>query len=162
MSGHHHMGREPVNAPIFPPPPVVLLLFIAVGFLLQRFFPLGKPEGTTVSTIVGDALMVLAFAISVLAAREMARSRTAIHPGAAASALVTTGVFQRSRNPIYLSFIFFIVGFGLAIANPWMILLAPLLLLYLQERIVKREETYLTARFGPEYAAYRKRVRRWF
>jgi len=34
--------------------------------------------------------------------------------------------------------------------------------LYLQERVVKREEAYLTARFGAEYEAYRRRVRRWF
>jgi len=86
----------------------------------------------------------LAFAIAVLAAREMARARTAIHPGKAAATLVRTGVFARSRNPIYLSFVFFMVGFGLATANPWMMLLAPLLLLYVQERIIKREEAYLT------------------
>jgi protein-S-isoprenylcysteine O-methyltransferase Ste14 len=106
--------------------------------------------------------MVLAFAIAVLAGREMARARTAIHPGKPAAALVRTGVFARSRNPIYLGFVFFIVGFGLATANPWMILLAPILLLYVQERIIKREERYLTQRFGPDFIDYRKRVRRWF
>ena len=54
------------------------------------------------------------------------------------------------------------VGFGLATANPWMIILAPLLVLYVQERIIKREEGYLTQRFGPDYIDYRKKVRRWF
>ena len=63
---------------------------------------------------------------------------------------------------MYLSFLFFIIGLGLAFANPWMIVLAPLLLLYVQERIIKREESYLTQRFGPDYIEYRKMVRRWF
>ena len=162
MSGQDHKGQEPVNPRIVPPPPVVLLLFLAGGYGLQRFFPIGGGESAIESLIAGNALMVLAFAIAVLAARELARAQTAIHPGKAAAALVRTGVFARSRNPIYLSFVFFIVGFGLATANPWMIILAPLLVLYIQERIIKREEDYLTRRFGPDYIVYRKKVRRWF
>ncbi len=162
MSGQDHKGQEPVNPRIFPLPPVVLLLFLAAGFGLQRLFPIGSGEAAIESVIAGNALMVLAFAIAVLAARELARARTAIHPGKPAAALVRTGVFGRSRNPIYLSFVFFIVGFGLATANPWMIILAPLLVLYVQERIIKREEGYLTQRFGPDYIDYRKKVRRWF
>ena len=62
---------------------------------------------------------------------------------------------------MYVSFILFIVGLGLVFANLWMILLAPLLLLYVQERIIKREEGYLTQRFRPDYIDYRKKVRRW-
>lgn len=162
MSGQDHKGREPVNPPIFPLPPIVLLLFLLAGVGLQKLFPLGGGRAAIESVIAGNVLMVLGFAIAVLAAREMGRARTSIHPAKAAAALVTTGVFQRSRNPIYLSFIFFMVGCGLAIANPWMILLAPVLLFYLQERIVKREENYLTQRFGPEYIEYRNKVRRWF
>jgi protein-S-isoprenylcysteine O-methyltransferase Ste14 len=162
MSGQDHKGQEPVNPRIFPLPPVVLLLFLAGGYGLQRFFPIGGGEPAIESLIAGNALMVLAFAIAVLAARELARAQTAIHPGKAPAALVRTGVFARSRNPIYLSFVFFMVGCGLATANPWMIILAPLFVLYVQERIIKREEGYLTQRFGPDYLAYRKKVRRWF
>jgi protein-S-isoprenylcysteine O-methyltransferase Ste14 len=40
--------------------------------------------------------------------------------------------------------------------------LAPLLVLYVQERIIKREEGYLSQRFGPDYINYRKKVRRLF
>ncbi len=162
MSGQDHKGQEPVNPRIFPLPPIVLLLFLAAGFGLQYFLPFGSEPAPAESVIAGDALMVLAFLIAVLGAREMFRSRTTIHPGGSASALVTSGVYRRTRNPMYLSFLFFIVGFGLAMGNPWMIFLAPVLLLYLQQRVIKREEAYLTARFGPEYAAYRNRVRRWF
>ena len=162
MSGQDHKEPDPVNPRIFPLPPVVLLLFLAAGYGLQRIWPIGSGERAIESVIAGNALMVLGFVIAVLAARELARARTAIHPGSPAAALVRTGVFLRSRNPIYLSFIFFMVGLGLALANPWMIVLAPFLVLYLQERVIKREEAYLAERFGPDYAAYRKEVRRWF
>ena len=162
MSGQDHKGREPVNPRIFPLPPVVLLLFLAAGYGLQRLFPLGAGKAPLEGVIAGNALMVIAFVTAILGAREMIKARTAIRPGGSASALVTSGVYRRTRNPMYLSFLFFIIGFGLAFANPWMILLAPLLLLYVQERIIKREEGYLTERFGPDYIDYRKRVRRWF
>lgn len=162
MNGQDHKMSEPVNVRIFPLPPVVLLLFLAGGYGLRRLFPFGPEKPDTASAVAGNALMVLAFAIAVLAARELARARTAIHPGKPAAALVTSGVFSRSRNPIYLSFLFFMIGLGLALPNPWLVLLAPVLLLYMQERVIKREEAYLAAQFGQEFAAYRGRVRRWF
>ncbi len=162
MSGQDHKGQEPVNPRIFPLPPVVFLLFLAAGYGLQRVFPLGGGEPATESVIAGNALMVIAFVIAILGAWEMFKARTTIHPGGSASALVTSGIYRRTRNPMYLSFLFFIIGIGLVFANSWMIILAPLLLLYVQERIIKREEGYLTQRFGPDYIEYRKKVRRWF
>ncbi len=162
MNGQDHKASEPVNARIFPLPPVVLLLFIGAGYGLNRLFPFGPEKAPVESVIAGNALMVLGFLIAALAARELGRARTPIHPGRAAAALVKTGVFSRSRNPIYLSFLFFLVGLGLALPNPWLILLAPVLLAYIQERVIKREEAYLSARFGEEFAAYRSKVRRWF
>jgi protein-S-isoprenylcysteine O-methyltransferase Ste14 len=106
--------------------------------------------------------MAIAVLIALLAVREMMRARTTFHPGSKASALVQTGVFQRTRNPMYLSLTLFTLGLGIATANAWMILLAPALLFYLQERVVKREEAYLSRRFGAEYGAYRQKVHRWF
>jgi protein-S-isoprenylcysteine O-methyltransferase Ste14 len=162
MDGQDHKTNEPVNARIFPLPPVVLLLFIGAGFGLQRLIPFGPDKAPAESVIAGNALMVIGFLIAVLGAREMVRTRTSFHPGAKASALVTSGVYQRTRNPMYLSFLFFMIGLGLALPNPWLILLAPVLLIYMQERVIKREEAYLSARFGAEYDAYRSKVRRWF
>ncbi len=161
MSGQDHKTSEPVNARIFPLPPIVLLLFIAAGYGLKRLFPFGLANAPIESAVAGNALMVCAFLIAVLGAREMTRARTSFHPGAKASALVASGVYRRTRNPMYLSFLFFMVGLGLALPNPWLILLAPVLLVYIQERVIKREEAYLSARFGEEYDAYRNRVRRW-
>ncbi len=114
------------------------------------------------SVVVGLIIVACAIGIGILAAREMSRVKTAILPGQPASVLVTTGVFSRCRNPIYLSFLLILLGTGIATANPWMILLVPLLLFYLQERVIKREESYLAQRFGEAYVAYRRKTRRWF
>jgi protein-S-isoprenylcysteine O-methyltransferase Ste14 len=163
MSGQDHTGGEPVNAPIFPRPPVVTLLFIAAGWALNHLVPLG-PGGTSLpleSAIVGGLIIACAVAIVFFALREIIRARTTFRTGEKANALVYAGVYMRTRNPIYLSFTFLTLGLGIATANPWMVVLAPALLLYFQERVVKREETYLNQRFGTEYTDYMRKVRRW-
>ncbi|MGO9486070.1 MAG: methyltransferase family protein [Rhodomicrobium sp.] len=162
MSGEDHSSAGPVNARIFPIPPVVAGLFIAAGWALNRLLPLaGRAPAGVEARIGGGLVLACAFAIAALAFLEMRRARTTFHPGGKANALVRGGVFELSRNPMYLSLTLLTLGLGIATANPWTILLAPALLLYLQERVVKHEEAYLTQRFGAEYLAYKNRVRRW-
>jgi protein-S-isoprenylcysteine O-methyltransferase Ste14 len=162
MSGQDHIGSEPVNARIFPIPPVVAGLFIAAAWALNHYFAPERSEPLPVEAkIAGVAIMACAFGIAGLALLEMRRRRTSFHPGAKASALVQGSIYKRTRNPMYLSLGLVTLGLGIATANPWMIAAAPLLLLYFQERVVKREEAYLAARFGAEYEDYRRKVRRW-
>ncbi len=162
MSGQDHSGGEPVNARIFPFPPIVVGLFIAAGWAQNQLVPLSGAAPVPIEARIGGGLIVaFAFGIAGAAFLELRRARTPFLPGRNAKALVYSGVFQRSRNPVYLSFIIVTLGLGIATANPWMILAAPALLLYLQERVVKREEAYLTARFGAGYLAYKAKVRRW-
>jgi protein-S-isoprenylcysteine O-methyltransferase Ste14 len=164
MSGQEHGAADPVNARIFPIPPAVAALFIAAGWLLNRFAPLTARAApvSLESRIAGGIVMACAFAIALAAVFEMRRARTTFHPGGKASALVRGGMFKRSRNPMYLSLTLLTLGLGIATANLWTIAMAPLLLLYLQERVVKREEAYLSQRFGEDYLAYKQKVRRWF
>lgn len=139
-------------------------IFIAAGLALGHFVPLFPGAGPVPleARIGGSLILACAGAIAGLAFMEMRRVRTTFRPGHKANALVGGGVFKRTRNPMYLSLTLIVLGLGIATANAWMILLAPLLLLYLQERVVKREEAYLSQRFGAEYEAYRRKVRRWF
>jgi protein-S-isoprenylcysteine O-methyltransferase Ste14 len=157
-------GGEPVNPPIRPLPPVVLLLFILAGLALNWMFPL-RPALSSVpreNMVIGLVIIACAFGIATLATRALARAGTEMRAGRSASALASSSVFSRSRNPIYLSFVLILLGIGIATTNPWMVLLAPCLLFYLQERVIKREEAYLQQRFNGEYLAYRRKVRRWF
>jgi protein-S-isoprenylcysteine O-methyltransferase Ste14 len=163
MSGQDHGGGEPVNARIFPIPPVVAALFLAAGIGLGWLVPLlnlpwPPPLGFL---IAGGALMALSLLLALPALLEMIFAKTTFHPGHKADALVTSGVYRITRNPMYLSLTLLMAGLGLLSWNLWLVALAPALLLYFQERVVKREETYLAARFGAPYLAYKARVRRW-
>ena len=68
MSGQDHKGQEPVYLRIFPLPPIVLLLFIASGYVLQQLIPMGGGKPAIASVIAGNALMVIGFMIALLGA----------------------------------------------------------------------------------------------
>ena len=76
-----------------------------------------------------------------------------------ATALVTTGIYSRIRNPIYVSGMFFLAGIVLIIRKPAMLALA-LVLIPIQIFRARRESAVLEARFGDAYREYRKRT--WF
>ena len=121
MSGQDHSGAGPVNARIFPIPPVVAGLFIGAGVALNWLVPLGGSAlAGTGARIGGGLILACALAIAGLAFLEMRRHRTTFHPGHNAAALVTGGVFQRTRNPMYLSLTLVTLGLGVATANPWL------------------------------------------
>ena len=78
------------------------------------------------------------------------------HPGA----LVTTGVFAFSRNPIYLSFGSILLGQFLVFPN-WILLVSLGAAFWLFHRQVLREEEFLKRQYGQEYVDYCRRVRRY-
>jgi protein-S-isoprenylcysteine O-methyltransferase Ste14 len=79
----------------------------------------------------------------------------------AAASLQTKGVYQVSRNPMYLGLALLYLGFTCYFGNWWNVILFPLLLLIVQEFVIKREERYLKRRFGQQYDDYQQIVRRW-
>lgn len=80
---------------------------------------------------------------------------------AAASGLVTGGVYRLSRNPMYLGFLLALAGLAVYLANLAALPLLPAFVLYLNRFQIEPEERLLLARFGDDYAAHRVRVRRW-
>ena len=76
------------------------------------------------------------------------------------SALVSTGPYVISRNPMYVSWTSLYVGGALITRNSWMLLSLPLVGGIIH-RVVLREEHALEGAFGEEYFRYRKLVRRY-
>ena len=91
------------------------------------------------------------------------RHKTTIHPQdpSKTSVLITSGAFQYSRNPMYLSLYVCILSWGLYLGNLWGILFSisfPLSITILQ---ILPEERALFKRFGASYQEYTREVRRW-
>ena len=81
-------------------------------------------------------------------------------PEAVPDALVTTGLFGVSRNPVFLGMLMLAVGLALALSSAVMIVCAAAFCLACEIQ-VRDEERLLENAFGAEYAAYRQSVRRW-
>ncbi len=145
----------------FPPPAVVLLVGFAM-WLLARLLP-----GATV-TVPGAGWLALVIAVAAgaimgLAAWALGRERTTINPmrPEESSALVDSGVFGWSRNPVYLADALLLVAWALYLGNLVAVLLVPVFVALIQRFQIRPEERALERSFGEQFRAYRRSVRRW-
>lgn len=78
-----------------------------------------------------------------------------------AEQLVTTGIFNHCRNPLYVGNILMLFGVGvLSNSLLYVIIVMPLFLLIYQA-IVLAEENFLRNKFGETFDKYCRRVNRW-
>lgn len=90
-----------------------------------------------------------------------ARHRTGLMPGQDTNALLTSGPYRVSRNPLYVGLIAGYIGAAL-VARSWgAVAMAPVIWAGLHWGAVLPEEAYLRSRLGGPYEEYRSRVRRW-
>lgn len=147
------------TAGVIAPPPLVYAAGLLAGWLLNRLLPVALPEW---ARMVGFALSLLSLIPGPWALLSMILSGTNPEPSHPTTALVTTGIFAITRNPIYLSFTLFSFGLALITQNGWMLVTVALTLIVVHYGIILREERYLERKFGDAYRAYRSRVGRWF
>ncbi len=150
------------NPGVIAPPPLIFLGFLALGWGAGRL--IGEPTlGLDRTTQAGIAIagLVLGLAVEALAAGLFHKARTAIQPWKPSTALVTGGVYRFTRNPIYLGFAVTYLALAVGLDSPLAILLLIPCLVVVDRFVIQREEAYLAARFGADYDAYRRRVRRW-
>jgi protein-S-isoprenylcysteine O-methyltransferase Ste14 len=140
------------------PPPVIVAAALAVAWLLDRIVPV--PIGAPLRS-AGLVVIALGVALAGWALVLMLRTRTDPRPDKPDQALVRSGPFRASRNPIYLGSLVFAAGLALSWASLWGWLAVEAAFVLLDRLVVAREERYLRARFGDEYADYAARVRRW-
>ncbi len=155
------MTEKPLDtAGIIAPPPVIYVGTLIVGLVLNRFLPLAfLPRN--VARRVGALLIGLNFLVGFPAFLNMRRAGTSPNPATPTKAIVTTGPFRFTRNPIYLSFTVMYVGIATFANALWPFLLLPGVLTVMTREVIQREEQYLERVFGNEYTQYKARVRRW-
>ena len=90
-------------------------------------------------------------------------AKTTVNPNKPdqASALVTTGVYKISRNPMYVGFAFVLAGWGVWLTSLWALLCVLGFICYLTWFQIIPEERALLKIFGQGYSDYKSRVKRW-
>ena len=145
-------------------PPAVPLLVIALGIGLERLWPirLGVELAPPVRHALGAAIALGAvLGLGLWSVVLFRRSGQNENPWKPTPAIVERGPFRVSRNPMYLQMLLACVGVAVFLANVWILLLTPIGAWVIQRLAIRPEEAYLERKFGDDYRAYKRRVRRW-
>ena len=119
-------------------------------------------------TLLPNAVLAMGFAAAgafacLAGVVSFRRARTTVDPRKpdATAALVVSGIYRYSRNPMYLGFLLMLLGWALFLSNGLALLLLPAFVLYMNRFQIRPEERVLAARFAGDYVAYVARVHRW-
>lgn len=144
------------------PPPILAVGFAAaMGFSASVLQPSPLPLLLRLACAVPVFIVAGRFGFPAVAAFN--RAGTTINPVAVdrATALVTEGIYRRSRNPMYVALTALLLCLAIALGQPWQLAGPLLFALYIQAFQITPEERAMAAKFGQDYAQYRQTVRRW-
>ena len=154
------MDKPRDHADVKVPPPVLASLHILVAFLLNKFLPL-PVVFPRILVWLGYVLVIIGLGLAFSAANRFMQAHTTIDPQGSVSSIVTNGSYRFTRNPIYLGFTCFLIGFLLIFKSCWGLILSPIFILLMNTLVIQHEEAYLEKKFGETYTSYKSRVRRW-
>lgn len=144
------------------PPPLVALVLLPCMGLLSWVVP-GISAGLPVRLTLASGVALAGLCFSLAGVHAFRRARTTVNPlrPERASALVTTGVYRITRNPMYVGMALMLLAWAVLLASPAALAGPVSFIAYMNRFQIGPEEDALDTLFGPDYAAYRSRVRRW-
>jgi len=152
------------NAGVFAPPPLMALAVVVIGLVLDWLLPayvLLVLLPFSARIVIGILLMVAGAALAMAGRRRFGRAGTEVKPWRPSTVLVTDGVFGRLRNPMYVGVTGFLIGFAIALASDWILVMTIVFVPVIHFGVVRREERYLETKFGDAYRGYKARVPRY-
>ena len=150
------------RAVVIAPPPLLTVISIGMGIAIEYFKPLPLVPGLGHVRIAAAAALVLIAVVCVASAiRQFMRHNEHPSPYKPTGTIMDSGIYSRTRNPIYVGFLIIVLAVAVAMNSAWLLLSFVVLALVLHFGVVKPEERYLSAKFGSTYDDYRRRVRRW-
>jgi protein-S-isoprenylcysteine O-methyltransferase Ste14 len=144
------------------PPAVQTLIFASIMWLTDQYSSMGSISFTYQKTIA-IILFVIGALIAIIAVVQFIRVKTTsdpMHPSKAKQ-LVSNGIYNYSRNPMYLAILVVLSAWMLALGNFFNLIIVGSFIWYITEFQIKPEEIALTKLFGNKYVDYCKNVRRW-
>lgn len=144
------------------PPVALVMITAALMWLVSRVGPafgflLPARRALALGLVVAGAF------ISVLGVVSFRRAGTTVNPikPETAGSLVVSGIYRRTRNPMYLGFLLGLAGWAVFLSNALAFIFLPVFVLYLNRFQIRPEERALASMFGKDFAAYQSKVRRW-
>ena len=132
-----------------PPPLVVLILVISTFFSSKKIDLIQIPFQSLIS------IFILSIGILILLnpVLKFKKSKTTINPikFKKVNKLVTSGIYKYSRNPMYLGLLMIVISSSIFYLNIYSILTPLFFYLWINRFQIKREEVFLTEKFGEDY-----------
>jgi protein-S-isoprenylcysteine O-methyltransferase Ste14 len=157
--GSEQGSHDVPNLGIFRPP-LIYLASIGTGLALHWAWPRPVLSGVSARPL-GIALVVAAVLLFGYSAQLFRAAGTPVPARKPTTAIVKTGPYRFSRNPIYLAFSLLQLGLAVWVGSWWLVATLAGAVAIVNYVVIPREERYLEARFGTEYRDYKATVRRW-
>jgi protein-S-isoprenylcysteine O-methyltransferase Ste14 len=141
-------------------PPMIYFSAILVGLLLTAVRSV-RVVPRALHVPLGSILVMIACMLFVWAVRTFRSVGTPVPGNRPTTAIVHTGPYRWSRNPIYLSFSLFQIGIAMWVNSVWLLATLVPAAALMSAVVIPREERFLERRFPDTYPAYKTSVRRW-
>jgi len=156
--GRGEHPAETANLGVFRPP-LIYLASIATGLAFQWMWP--RPVRVGGLGSLGAALVVASLLLFGASVQRFRAAGTPVPARKPTTAIVRTGPYRFSRNPIYLAFSLLQLGIAVWVNSWWLVATLAAAIAIVHYVVIAREEQYLEVRFGAEYRDYKTSVRRW-
>lgn len=155
------------TAGVIAPPPLIFIGFLLAGFGLDALIDapgMFAPEtgvGLALRWGLPSLLLVLALYFLIGALARFRQAQTPPQPWQPTTAIVSSGVYGLTRNPMYLGMAMLYAAIAFAADNALALAMLIPALIVMEFGVIRREERYLEAKFGEDYRRYKASVRRW-
>lgn len=144
-------------------PPALLLILFAI---LMWFIAMSLPQLSLTQEIhfsIPLFMVMSGIFLVLMSSVVFLRLKTTLNPMKPefATVLIKTGVYQYSRNPIYLGLTIILLGWGVYLNNILALLFVAGFVYYINRFQIKPEEESLSKIFGVQFEEYKRSVRRW-
>lgn len=161
MPPTHDRAKMMQRPSTVPWPPILLVGAVGLGWALGEAIPVELFRGAPAARVAGVVLAAAALLLDAAAVLTLRRHATTVLPHRGSAALVTSGPYAYSRNPIYAGNVLLTIGLAFAFANAWLLATAAAEAALVRRLAIMPEERHLEARFGEAWRVYRARTSRW-
>lgn len=161
--------KNNIDVPKIPSfPPLIMLLSLNIGLFLgiynlyiSKLYKLPEFLNSLRSIEIGTVFILLSFVLIYFSVKSFRNYQEDPNPTTSSNVLITSGIFKYTRNPMYLALTLFQFGIGASLSFIHICLMSFVTIVILHYFVVKKEERYLTDKFGKSYTAYLSNTRRW-
>ena len=142
-----------------PPPILVLILASSNYFSSKKIDLIHLPNQDLISILI----LLIGMLILINPIFKFIKSKTTIDPikFKKVNKLITSGIYKYSRNPMYLGLLMIVISTSIFYLNIFSITTPLFFYFWINRFQIKREEIFLTEKFGKEYLLYKAKTRRW-